>query len=79
MTHSGGKPHTNVGDRGQRFEVTFFDPYDNKRKTFGWSATAEGARQLADSIELHPSWAYPQINDREADDYTVTPDTTEQE
>lgn len=21
MTHSGGKPHTNVGDRGQRYEL----------------------------------------------------------
>jgi hypothetical protein len=21
MTHSGGKPHTNVGDRGQRYEI----------------------------------------------------------
>ena len=79
MTHSGGKPHTNVGDRGQRFEVTYFDLYDKRRKVFGWSETAKGARELANSVELNPALGYPQIRDRLADGYTVSPDAaTEQ-
>lgn len=63
MTHSGGKPH-HVGDKGQRYEVTYFD--GERRQVFGWSVTPEGARTMANSIELHPSWEYPQIRDREA-------------
>ena len=63
MTHSGGKPHA-VGDRGQRYEVTYFDPDANIRKVFGWSDTAEGAQAFARSIELHPSMQFPQIRDR---------------
>lgn len=65
MTHSGGKPHE-VGDRGQRYEVTYFDPTDNKRKVFGWSETPEGARALADSVDLNPSMEFSQLRDREA-------------
>lgn len=75
MTHSGGKPHTNIGDRGQRFEVTYFDPYDKRRKVFGWSETEKGARDLAESIELNPSWGDPEVRDRLADGYTVSPDS----
>lgn len=63
MTHSGGKPH-NVGDRGQRYEVTYFDPRENVRKVFGWSDDAERARAMGDSIDAHPVWNYPQVLDR---------------
>ena len=63
MTHSGGKPH-NVGDKGQRFEVTFFDPNSNERRVFGWSDAIDGAQSMAQAIEKHPSWSYPQIRDR---------------
>lgn len=63
MTHSGGKPHA-VGDRCKRFEVSYFDPDANCRKKFGWAATAEGAQDMAKSIELHPSMQFPQILDR---------------
>lgn len=63
MTHSGGKPHA-VGDRGQRYQVTFFDESANKRKVCGWSETAEGARSYVKGIELHPGWSVPQIWDR---------------
>lgn len=65
MTYDGGKQHE-VGDRGQRFEVSYFDPQQNKRCVMGWSGTAEGARAMAIAIEHHPSWRYPQIKDREA-------------
>lgn len=65
MTHSGGKPHT-VGDRGQRYEVTYFDERTNTRKIFGWSDTTDGAQAMAEAIELHPSMQFPQIRDRTA-------------
>lgn len=65
MTHSGGKPHA-VGDRGQRFEVSFYNPATNQRQPLGWTNDAETARKMADSVELHPSWEYPQITDRSA-------------
>lgn len=65
MTHSGGMPHE-VGDRGQRFEVSFYDPDQNKRRTLGWSETIESARQMAAAIESHPRWQFVQILDRHA-------------
>lgn len=65
MTHSGGQPHE-VGDRDQRYEVTFFDPMANARRVLGWSDTAEGALSMMEAIELHPSWQFPQLRDREA-------------
>lgn len=63
MTHSGGKPHA-VGDRGQRFEVTFFDPAANVRKVLGWTETAEDAQRMVNAVEAHPSWMFPQVWDR---------------
>ena len=65
MTHSGGKPHA-VGDRGQRFEVSYSDPDAGARKVFGWSDTLEGAQAMARSIELHPSMECAQILERQA-------------
>lgn len=65
MTYSGGKPLA-VGDRGQRYVVSFFDPVANARKVMGWSETPEGAQQMADAIEAHPSREFPWITDRQA-------------
>lgn len=53
-----------TGDRGQRYEVTYFDPDENERKVFGWSDSPEGARTMGDSIDLNPSWEFPQVRDR---------------
>ena len=64
MTHSGGKPHTNVGDRGQRYEVTFEDPVLNLRRVLGWSDTVAGAEQMVRGIKAHPSWCNPEVVDR---------------
>jgi hypothetical protein len=63
MTHSGGKPHE-VGDRGQRFEVSFFNPSANGRQVLGWTDDEETARRMADSVDLHPSWEFPWVTDR---------------
>ena len=63
MTINGGQPHA-VGDKGQQFEVTFYDPGVGGRRVFGWSDTPEGAFRMASAIELHPSWSSAQIKDR---------------
>jgi len=54
-----------VGDRGQKYKVTFSNRYDDKRRTFGWSKTTEGAQSMVDSINMHPSMTSPRIIDRE--------------
>ena len=64
MTHSGGKPH-DVGDHGERYEVTYFD--DQHRQIFGWSETWEGANGMMRSIRKHPSWTHPEMRDRDND------------
>jgi hypothetical protein len=66
MTHSGGRLH-NIGDQGQWFEVTYFDPVANVRKVFGWSDSVEGAQAMSKAIELHPSMEYGQLWDRTID------------
>lgn len=55
-----------VGDRGQRFEVSFFDPDTDARRVLGWSETREGASAFERAIESHPSWCAPQVRDRGA-------------
>ena len=64
MTHSGGQPHTNVGDKGQQFEITYLDPDDNTRKVFGWATTSLLASKMCDSVHLHPSMRQPLVRDR---------------
>ena len=65
MTYGGGKPHA-VGDRGQRYEVSFFNPNSNKREVLGWTNDVEVARKMADSVDAHPSWKFPWVTDRNA-------------
>lgn len=62
MTHSGGKPHTNIGDRGQRYEVRYLDE-DDVEHVFGWTEDPTGGA-LVKSIELHPSMHSPRVIDR---------------
>lgn len=64
MTHNGGRPHTNVGDRGQRYEVTVFDESQNKRLVVGWSNDPKGASDMGTAAELRPSWKFAQVKDR---------------
>lgn len=65
MTIDGGKPHA-VGDRGQRYEVSFFNPSTNKREVFGWAESSIGATAMVQSINLHPTWTQPEVKDRKA-------------
>lgn len=76
MTHSGGKPH-NVGDRGQRYMVTYCPtddpdaPRKTNEKTFGYSNDMDGAEAFCQSIELHPSMFFPEIVDRSTTPHTI--------
>lgn len=65
MTHSGGKPHTNVGDRGQRYEVRAVGYPKEGKSVIGWSTTPEGAKQMADAISLAPGCTATEVFDRE--------------
>ncbi len=65
MTHSGGKPHTNVGDQGQRYEISVFDTDTYSRRILGWSDDYEIAKQRVDVFCKRPSWCDPEIKDRE--------------
>lgn len=65
MTHSGGKSHR-VGDEGQQYEITYYDPNDDERKVFGWTDSEDIARKMGNNIDKHPSWQYPQVTDRHA-------------
>ncbi len=53
-----------TGDRGQRYEVTFFNPNKGGRMAFGWSDDRARADVMCDSILKHPTWRDPKVRDR---------------
>jgi|JI10StandDraft_1071094.scaffolds.fasta_scaffold2010484_2 hypothetical protein len=63
MTINGGKPHA-VGDRGQRYEITYFDGRAAERRTLGWCETREQADMVVLTMSSHPVWSGFQITDR---------------
>lgn len=66
MTHSGGKPHTNVGDRGQRYEVLAHGyPKRELDNVIGWSDTLEGAEKMMGAILKAPGCTSAKIYDRQ--------------
>jgi len=66
MTHSGGKPHTNVGDRGQRYEVLAHGyPKNETDNVIGWSDTLEGAERMMSAILQAPGCTSAKIYDRQ--------------
>lgn len=65
MTHSGGQPHTNVGDRGQRYEVRATGYPKAEKSVIGWSDTVEGADGMAGAIRHAPSCTSTEIFDRQ--------------
>ena len=77
MTHSGGKPHTNVGDRGQRYEVrsTGYPKSLVKAEGYaviGWASTPEGADKMAAAIRLVPGCTSTTIFDRQENKPVIT-------
>jgi len=65
MTHSGGKPHTNVGDKGQRYEVRAIGYPKDGKNVIGWSPTLGGAFYMATTIAKAPSCDATEVFDRE--------------
>jgi hypothetical protein len=66
VTHSGGKPHTNVGERGQRYEVLAHGyPKNELDNVIGWSDTLEGAEKLLAAILKAPRCTSAKIFDRQ--------------
>lgn len=47
MTHSGGKPHTNIGDRGQRYETRSTGWPKAEKTVVGWSPNPDGGIFIA--------------------------------
>lgn len=70
MTHSGGKPHQ-VGDRGQRYEVTVMDHVHHRRIVVGWCNEVDRARGMRDGANMRPTWSDARIEDRESGDADV--------
>ena len=64
MTHSGGKPHE-VGDRGQRYEVSIFNEADGERYVVCWTGLKIMANLIGESLELRPGWKQAEVLDRE--------------
>lgn len=62
MTHSGGKPHTNVGDTGQRYEFRYYDD-EGKVQVFGWGNTPDA---FLKSMRSCPWTHKPFVVDRQA-------------
>lgn len=58
------KPST--GDRGQRYQVMFFDGAGNEQ-TLGWTVDADGGG-LVPGLKKHPVWKLSRIIDRHAKD-----------
>lgn len=58
-----------VGDRGQRYEVRYFDRETDKECVMGWTERSDGGALLS-SAKLWPSARDPFVLDRQAGDAT---------
>lgn len=63
MTHSGGKPHANVGYRGQRYEVRATGWPKDEKSVIGWAHEIADAERLAESISRAPGCTSIEIFD----------------
>jgi len=57
----------NVGDRGQRYEVRFFDRRDGAERIMGWTEQADGGKLLK-AAKLWPTARDPFVVDRRRND-----------
>jgi hypothetical protein len=72
MTHSGGKPHTNVGDIGQRYEVRATGYPKAEESVVGWAGTLDGADNMAAAFRLAPGCTSTTIYDRQEQRAVIT-------
>lgn len=63
MTWAGGRPHQ-VGDRGQRYEVSVIDEASEQRIPCGWTNDKISAERMAVALALRPGWRHGQVLDR---------------
>jgi hypothetical protein len=54
-----------VHDQEDRFEVTYWDKKDQKRKVLNRTGTIEGAEALCSTIKVNPAWGHPHVRDRD--------------
>lgn len=64
MTWAGGRPHQ-VGDRGQRYEVSVIDDSTEQRIPCGWTNDKISADRMAVALALRPGWRQGQVHDRQ--------------
>lgn len=67
MTHSGGKPHANVGDKGQRYEIVAEGYPKDGKNVIGWTDDFEKATAMAASIRKAPSCVSTSVVDRQVE------------
>ncbi len=65
MTHAGGKPHANVGDRSQRYEIRATGYPKQGESVIGWSNDIDGAEKMASAIRKAPGCICIVIFDRQ--------------
>lgn len=65
MTHSGGKPHTNVGDRGQRYEIRATGYPKAGKNTIGWANDLNGSDKMLSALCQAPGCVSVEIFDRQ--------------
>jgi hypothetical protein len=65
MTHSGGKPHTNIGDQGQRYEIRATGYPKSDKSVIGWATTLDSADGFATSVCRAPGCTSVEIFDRQ--------------
>ncbi|ARQ01919.1 hypothetical protein [Pseudorhodoplanes sinuspersici] len=73
MTHSGGKHHTNVGDRGQRYEVRATGYPTDGKNVVGWAENYDDADKLAGGIRKAPGCTATEIWDRQENRRAIRP------
>jgi hypothetical protein len=72
VTHSGGQPHTNVGDRGQRYEIRCTGYPKKETSVMGWAATLEGAGEMLSAFCQAPGAVSVEIFDRQENKTVIT-------
>lgn len=72
MTHSGGKPHTNIGDRGQRYEVRSTGYPVAEQSVICWTTSLAAAESMASTIRDAPGCTSTEISDRQEDKSVIT-------
>lgn len=65
-----------AGDRGQRYEVRFFERATGRERVMGWTERSDGGSLLS-SAKLWPSASHPFVLDRRAPDYAPLAATKE--